>query len=372
MIQQRCAKCRKDRSIKTTACRSCGSLDVSRYRAVVKVNGRRRAKTFLLLSDAERAEAGLKATRVTPPACQLGQQGIVPQFTLNQIWGSYQANAKARGRKALKTDAQRYRDHIKPTIGRTVVAEIKPIHVQTIVDECLTTKGLSPSTAQKVFSLVRALLNYADRMDMTPDTFRNPCRKVRLPYFDNRVENPLTPEDFVKLESMLQSWPNQHTARVILFALYTGRRLGEVLKLQWTEVDLQAEGGMVVTFKAENTKSGKRQSVPLNGRAQGVLRAAREEVPKSCSWVFPTKTTHKFYVGFDRDWKRLSKKAEETGTLSRHYRFHDLRHSFASRLVSRGVSLYMVKELLGHADIKTTMRYAHIDSGSLRDAASML
>jgi integrase len=342
---------------------------VSIYRAIVKVNGQRRSKSGKVLSEVLKAETKFKALRTSisreSPKNDQTIQSEQPPTTLDAIWIQWQANAQARGKKTLKSDVQRYRDHIQPSLGAMETTDIKPVHIQMIVDECLTTKGLAPSTVVQVFALIRAMLNYADRMDMTPDSYRNPCRKVRLPRFDNRVENPLTPEDFQNLESLCKSWPNQYTARVILFALYTGRRMGEVLKVEWADVDLL--GGMV-TFKAENTKSGKRQSVPLNDRAKSVLTAARESVPRNCRWVFPTQSTNRFYVGFHRDWQVLRRKAN----LSRHYRFHDLRHSFASRLVSRGVSLYMVKELLGHADIKTTMRYAHIDSGSLRDAASML
>jgi integrase len=274
--------------------------------------------------------------------------------------------------KDLRSTTQRYRDHVQPYIGAMVATDIKPVHIQDIVDGCLTTKGLSPSTTVKVFSLIRAMLNYADRMDLTPDTFRNPCRKVRLPRYDGSVENPLSAEDFDKFEAFLKAYPNQHTARVVRFAMYTGRRMSEILKLEWPEVNLDTSG--MVTFKAENTKSGKRQTVPLNDKALRVLKAAQEDVlPQSnCGYVFLSKHARLFYGSFHRDWQCLRKKARETGVLSRHYRFHDLRHTAASRWVSNGVSIYMVQKLLGHADIKTTMRYAHCDSGSLRDAASML
>ena len=70
-----------------------------------------------------------------------GGQGIIPQTTPNHIWVSYQANAKARGKKTLSTDVQRYRDHIQSHLGAMVANDIRPVYIQNIVDECLTTKS---------------------------------------------------------------------------------------------------------------------------------------------------------------------------------------------------------------------------------------
>ena len=123
----------------------------------------------------------------------------------------------------------------------------------------------------------------------------------------------------------------------------------------------------MVTFQAATTKSGKTQTVPVNDKALEVLREAQEASDGKSPWVFPC-ATGKYFIGLGAIWYRIRKAAK----LSRHYRFHDLRHGFASTLVSNGVSLYMVKELLGHADIKTTERYAHLATGALREAAGVM
>ncbi|HEY5972303.1 MAG TPA: site-specific integrase [Pseudoxanthomonas sp.] len=138
--------------------------------------------------------------------------------------------------------------------------------------------------------------------------------------------------------------------------LNTGLRRGELLSLFWNDVDLV---GKMITVRAERAKSGRQRHVPLNIEALGVLTRWRGQCDDRPGIFQPNdvKTA----------WVKLLGRAKITNC-----RFHDLRHHFASRLVTKGVDLNTVRELLGHADIKMTLRYAHLAPDHLAAAVEKL
>jgi len=147
-----------------------------------------------------------------------------------------------------------------------------------------------------------------------------------------------------------------HLTPVVLLAMNTGLRKGELLALKWEDVCLTSR---MLTVRAENAKSGRERYVPLNNEATDVLvRWKLRGCPGSRVFdVDDIKTA----------WWSLLRSAR-----IKDLRFHDLRHHFASRLVMRSVDLNTVRELLGHADIKMTLRYAHLAPAHLVDAVSRI
>ncbi len=147
-----------------------------------------------------------------------------------------------------------------------------------------------------------------------------------------------------------------HLTPAVLLAMNTGLRRGELLSLRWSDVDLQ---GRMLTIRAEQAKSGKQRHVPLNTEATDVLTRWSTQRCEGALVFLPddVKTA----------WNRLLVRAKITG-----FRFHDLRHHFASKLVTKGVDLNTVRELLGHADIKMTLRYAHLAPAHLAAAVARL
>lgn len=135
-----------------------------------------------------------------------------------------------------------------------------------------------------------------------------------------------------------------HVTPVILLAMNTGLRRGELLKLSWSDVDLNAGS---LTVRAANAKSGRARFVPLNSEARWVLAEWKAQTIPG-DRVFPVKD-------IKTAWGNAVRQAG-----IRNLRFHDLRHHFASRLVMNAVDLNTVRELLGHADLKMTLRYAHL------------
>lgn len=147
-----------------------------------------------------------------------------------------------------------------------------------------------------------------------------------------------------------------HLTPIVLLAMNTGLRRGELLALDWSDVNLDAR---LLTVRRETAKSGKERHIPLNGEAFGVIRqwAARTDQVGSVFGI----------TGIRSSWGTLL-----TAAKIQNFRFHDLRHHFASRLVMAGVDLNTVRELLGHADLTMTLRYAHLAPEHLAAAVEKL
>lgn len=146
-----------------------------------------------------------------------------------------------------------------------------------------------------------------------------------------------------------------HLTPLVLVAMNTGLRRGELTSLTWADVDLKRK---LVTVRAGYAKSGKARHVPLNSEAVDVLTRWQKQQPEGRLFEIASIKTA---------WATLLTEAKITD-----FRFHDLRHHFASRLVQAGVDLNTVRELLGHADLKMTLRYAHLAPSNKADAVEQL
>lgn len=151
-----------------------------------------------------------------------------------------------------------------------------------------------------------------------------------------------------------------HLPVLVALALHTGCRRGELLSLAWESID---RVDRTLTVEAANAKSGVSRHIPLNTEAFDALaRWRKQHGNPDRGLVFPGRDAANM-THFNSAWRAVVESAK-----LRDLHFHDLRHTFASRLVKRGASLAVVQELLGHADIATTMRYSHVDD-EMRAAA---
>ena len=155
-----------------------------------------------------------------------------------------------------------------------------------------------------------------------------------------------------------------HLKPAVLLSLNTGLRLGELLNLRWSDIDFDQEH---LTVIGEGAKSGQTRHVPLNREALDVLKHWKQQPGiKSQKWIWHGKDGKPF-KNLRTSWIGILSDAEITN-----FRWHDLRHTFASNLVMASVSLYKVMTLLGHSDYKMTKRYAHLAPGHLKDAVYAL
>lgn len=153
-----------------------------------------------------------------------------------------------------------------------------------------------------------------------------------------------------------------HLKPLVLLSLNTGMRQGEVFNLTWADIDLKNK---VVTVEGEGAKSGQTRHIPLNREALEIMKRWKQQAGNN-SFVFPGKTGGRL-DNVKKSWAGLLDLARVTS-----FRWHDLRHTFASKLVMAGVPLNTVRELMGHADLKMTLRYAHLAPDSKAAAVELI
>jgi integrase len=189
---------------------------------------------------------------------------------------------------------------------------------------------------------------------MRPD---NPCRNVRRNP-ENQRTRFLSEAELQRLMAALNAHRDQVAANVIRLLIMTGCRRREVLRAEWPQFDLDRREWLK---PAKNTKSGQPHRVPLSAPALALLSEMKERT--TSNWLFPGNTEGQPLRTIHRPWQHI-RKAAGLGDV----RLHDLRHSFASALASKGASLQLIGELLGHRAIATTQRYSHLSNDALQAA----
>ena len=154
-----------------------------------------------------------------------------------------------------------------------------------------------------------------------------------------------------------------HLEPMVILSLNTGLRRGEILSMEWGDVNFSKKQIMI---RARNAKSRKMRYIPLNEEAYNVLQKWEPNESNRTGLVFPSKNKKPF-VSIKKAWLKILMDAG-----IQEFRWHDLRHTFASKLVMAGVDLNTVRELLGHADLKMTLRYAHLAPEHMSKAVDKL
>lgn len=269
---------------------------------------------------------------------------------------TYLPYAKAR-KRSWKRDEELYRLRIKGVFGNVRLNQLNRQRVQQFHTSLRDQEGLSPASADHHLKLLRSSLNLAVDWGLIDS---NPITGVKQFNADNKVEHYLEGEDLQRLVDVLRSDENRMVCMICMFLLSTGCRLNEALQAEWKDVDRVTRTWRI---QARNSKSKRMRSVPLNPSALMVLEQLGTE--GDYEHVFVNLKTRRPYTTIMKAWSRLRLKAGVP-----HLRIHDLRHQFASLLVSSGRTLYEVQQILGHSDPKVTTRYAHLSSDALQAAAN--
>ncbi|MGB7296274.1 MAG: tyrosine-type recombinase/integrase [Candidatus Aminicenantales bacterium] len=257
-------------------------------------------------------------------------------------------------KRSWKTDYYLVKSSMKPFFGTMTCTAIRSLDIERYVKHRLD-EGVSKATANRCVQILRRMLNLAIDWGYLAE---NPANKVKLfSEKDNLKERVLTGDEELRLLDASLA----HVRPIIICALHTGMRRGEILGLRWDQVDF-GNG----TIRVDKAKSGKPRFIPINGTLLGLLRRQQIEHP-GAEFVFPSFRTGRAFFKVDKAFKRACKLASITGL-----RFHDLRHTFASRLIARGVDIITVKELLGHSSVRITERYTHSLSEQRRQAVGQL
>ncbi len=216
-------------------------------------------------------------------------------------------------------------------------------------------KKVKPATVYLELAFMRRMYNVAIReWEWLSD---NPVSRLSFGVGNSNARDRWLTD--VEEKSLLENADRPYWLRsLVVFALHTGMRKSEILDLKWRDVDLKRKVLTVV-----KSKNSSKRTLPLNETLfEELCKVRQSKVMDFSGRVFP--------VSYNSLRHAFDKAVDEAGIED--FRFHDLRHSFATRLVQNGVDLYKVKELLGHKTISMTMRYAHHYPESLRSSVNVL
>lgn len=259
-------------------------------------------------------------------------------------------------KRSWDTDVSLLKNHLLPRFGKRYLDEIRREDILKMQTTRLA-EGAKPGTANRLLILMRFVFNLALRWEV-PNIKLNPTKGVNLLEENNKKERYLSQEEAQRLYQAVCDSESPMLKFIVPMLILTGARKREVLDVKWADLDLANR-----RWRIAMSKTGKARHVPLSDGAMQILTT----VPRfnDCPWVFANPDTRKPFVSIFCAWNTARKKAGLADV-----RIHDLRHSFASLLVNSGRTLYEVQHLLGHTQVKTTQRYAHLSQDTLLDAAN--
>lgn len=214
-------------------------------------------------------------------------------------------------------------------------------------------KILAPATVNRELAILSRIFSLAVEYEIL---FYNPCQRVKNLRVDNQRTRYLSEDEETLLLKALED--NEIARNIVVFAIHTGMRRGEIFNLKWFNADLK-RGVLNVC----QTKTGKDRVVPMND----TIRLMLENISKVSEYVFASPKTNGKLI----DIKKSFRKALDTANIE-NFRFHDLRHTCATRLADANVNFAVIGEILGHSDMRMTKRYSHATEKAKREAVQKL
>jgi integrase len=214
-----------------------------------------------------------------------------------------------------------------------------------------------PASVNRELALLSRIFNMAIRDGLAAV---NPCEKVQKLREDNKRTRYLSLDEEDRLMAALTG-PREHLQPIVAIAINTGMRRGEILSLQWPQVDFLR--GIIHVIR---TKSGKPRSVPMNDLVREELQSLRAKA-RGSQYVFVSARTGGALAWIKRAFAAACREAQIED-----FRFHDLRHTAGTRMLDAGVDPFTIAQILGHSDVRMTARYAHSTDQSKRRAVESL
>jgi len=243
-------------------------------------------------------------------------------------------------------------------LGEKKLSEITSAHIDGHKLERL--KKVKPSTVNRELEVLRHLFYMAKKWKKFYG--ENPVAESGLLEVEYNSYRTLTHDE----EARLMDVCLEHLKPIIITALNTGMRKGEMLSLTWNDVDLDND---LITVRSEVSKSKKQRQIPINSLLRKVLLEQKIKTAHS-GFVFLTPEGLPYSPNNPSALKRTFGTAFRNAEI-KGFRFHDLRHTAATQMAESGAVVVAVKEILGHADIRTTMKYFHPEK-SVREAVEIL
>ena len=273
-------------------------------------------------------------------------------FVLSQ----YLPNIKCFTR-SWRTSESLLRIHVFPLLETQPMGQIDIAGITAVVSR-MQQAGYASGTINRVLAVVRRAFNLARKWRVC-GVSDNPVSGFSVGP-DVLRSRFLRREEALRLIAALQADENRVAANAILLLLLTGARRNEITCTKWDYVNWESR-----TLFVPISKTGRPRRIALCGSAMSLLEALRRSAESE--YIFPSPITGRPSPSLHFPWRRIKRRAGLPGL-----RLHDLRHSFASFLVNGGVSLYVVQQLLGHVNYRTTQRYSHVMPEALTKAVASL
>ena len=253
---------------------------------------------------------------------------------------------------SVEDDQSMLKQTILPRLGQMKVVAVQRQDIEKLHNAF----AKKPYAANRQLALLSKMFTLAVAWGWRAD---NPVKGVPRFQEDPR-ERWLSEPELARLWQALDQHSNTRAANAVKLLLLTGSRKTEVLAAKWDQFDLERG---VWTKPTHHTKQKRTEHVPLSEAAIALLSNMQSEADSESPFLFPGGAPGKPLSDIKKFWQKVR---HDTGIED--VRLHDLRHTYASNLVSQGVSLHIVGRLLGHTQPQTTARYAHLNDGALRDA----
>ena len=286
------------------------------------------------------------------------------QRTFTEVWARYCSDAQQnKSTRSVKREDSLYRLWVSPVIGKMTLPNIRPLNLEKIKRDMLKA-GRSAASIRYALAVVRQVFNFAIKNNLFDGT--NPTSKVDFPRQDNRRMRFLSQEEGDALLAALEKL-DVRVYQMALLSLDCGLRRGEIFNLAWGDVDLRHG-----TVLLRDTKNRRNRVIYMTSRVSKMLaglEAAGPSVP-----VFPGSDNTLTKAISRKFLSAIGELGLNDGVEDPRHRvvFHTLRHTYASRLAENGISLYTIKELMGHCTLAMTERYAHLNNAALQKTATLL
>ena len=321
------------------------------------LNGERKHGLCAGASDKKEADSIERAIKFR---LEQQQNGVIPReeknVTLSRLWALYDSYAR-NNKKSYKNDKYTVKIILEYFGGGCIVQKITPADIEEFKEYLRTKRKVKNATINRYLETLSKIFSIGVDNEIISS---NPLKKVSKLREDNHKIRFLTIEEEKRLFTEIEKeyevidkytrqkkiiQPYLYLKPIIITALQTGMRRGEIFNLKWSNIDF--EYGIIELL---DTKPGKARKIPLSKTLENLLNS----IEKLSEYVFVNPQTNQPYVNLKHSFTSLIKNAKIED-----FRFHDLRHTVATRLVEKGIDLLVVKEILGHSNIETTMRYAH-------------
>jgi integrase len=275
------------------------------------------------------------------------EQTRVKYLTLNEAMNEFLEFKKpSLKQRTYEYYEQTYNKWIKPKLGKKILKEITSNDLQLIANDILQ-KNMAPRTAQSIKQITRPLFKYFRDKGIISG---NPATLIQLPKFDNTINVSLTQDEIKRLYRTIYNYPIE-PFRTLFSWLAEGRRLNELLSIEWEQIDFENQ---VYSIKSNKNKAG----INMQYRLRDNIKEALENFDIKGNYVFPAVTNYEKSLSKEtvrNHWKKILKEANIA-----HLRIHDLRHILGNELVSNKYTLEEIAQVLGHTSTSVTKRYSKI------------